>query len=88
MTEQISAKLQRTFVCPRFDALTRFPLKASVINFALAALSVVIREIHEVRVDVMDVTEDRAAASQKRWGYSVEMNVAGKINARSSDSDY
>ncbi len=65
----------------------------SVINLASTApLSV--REIHEVRVDVVDVAKDKTTTLQKRWDTSDKWrrNAAGWANtppsARSSDSDH
>jgi hypothetical protein len=77
----------------RYKNVARFLLTFPSSTFALAA-PVAVRDIHEVRVDVVDVAEDRTAASQKRQGQSDEWstNVVGRMNAlhgpRSSDSDH
>jgi hypothetical protein len=64
----------------------------SVINFALAAP--LVREIREVRVDVVDVAEDVTTTSRKYWNPSDKWstNAADRTNMPSSlgpsDSDY
>jgi hypothetical protein len=47
-------------------AIARIFLFLSIVRFTLAA-PIVVRRVHEVHVDVVDGTEDGAAASQKRW---------------------
>src|SRR5258707_2790765 len=73
--------------------ITRILLTLSAINFAFAA-PVTLGRIHEVRVDVTDVSKDGTVTSQKLWDLSGErsMNVADWMSAplipRSSDSDH
>jgi hypothetical protein len=50
----------------RCMAISRIFLCLSIVGFALAA-PVVVRGMHEVHVNVADVTEDGTATSQKRW---------------------
>src|SRR6266566_6064345 len=52
----------------RYIAISRIFLFLSIVSFALAA-PVVVREMHEVHVNVVDVAEDGTAISQtrKRW---------------------
>ena len=50
----------------RYMAITRIFLFLSIVNIALTA-PVVVRGVHEVHVNVVDVAEDRAVTSQKRY---------------------
>ena len=50
----------------RYMTFARIFLILSIINFARAA-PVVVRGVHEVHVNVVDVAEDGAATSQKPW---------------------
>jgi hypothetical protein len=50
----------------RYMTFARIFLILSIINFARAA-PVVVRRVHEVHVNVVDVAEDGTATSEKRW---------------------
>ncbi len=52
---------------PVIVIVARIFLVLSIVIFARAAPAVLVREMHEVHIDVVNIAEDGIAASQKRW---------------------